>query len=307
MDNKTSLLEMDNEAAVQFFKKCMVDDPGMSTAVAAIQTLLEFMNQNSAETLSELRENLKSVIDVLTKTEGSVASISSGCELFLRFITLASLDNPDFQECKRVLVVRGQLYLKRAASARTKIAKLCHSFIKDGATILTHSRSRVVLEILKMADQQKKRLNVYITESCPDKSGCTMQDQLKEFGIPSTVILDSAVGYIMEKVDLVLVGAEGVVESGGIINKVGTYQMAVVTKAVNKPFYVVAESFKFVRLYPLNQEDVPNSFKYSEVSSCNGNHPVVDYTPPSYITLLFTDLGVLTPSAVSDELIKLYL
>ena len=37
--------------------------------------------------------------------------------------------------------------------------------------------------------------------------------------------------------------------------------MAVMTKAVNKPFYVVAESFKFVRLYPLNQQDVPNRFK----------------------------------------------
>lgn len=36
-------------------------------------------------------------------------------------------------------------------------------------------------------------------------------------------------------------------------------------------------------------------------------HPWVDYTSPSLITLLFTDLGVLTPSAVSDELIKLYL
>lgn len=36
-------------------------------------------------------------------------------------------------------------------------------------------------------------------------------------------------------------------------------------------------------------------------------HPMIDYTPPSLITLLFTDLGVLTPSAVSDELIKLYL
>lgn len=36
-------------------------------------------------------------------------------------------------------------------------------------------------------------------------------------------------------------------------------------------------------------------------------HPLVDYTPPAYITLLFTDLGILTPSAVSDELIKLYM
>ena len=29
-------------------------------------------------------------------------------------------------------------------------------------------------------------------------------------------------------------------------------------KALNKPFYVVAESFKFVRMYPLNQDDLPN-------------------------------------------------
>lgn len=36
-------------------------------------------------------------------------------------------------------------------------------------------------------------------------------------------------------------------------------------------------------------------------------HPEVDYTHPSYISLLFTDLGILMPSAVSDELIKLYL
>lgn len=63
------------------------------------------------------------------------------------------------------------------------------------------------------------------------------------------------------QVDMVLIGAEGVVESGGIINKVGTYTMALSAKEMNKPVYVVAESFKFARLYPLNQEDVPNQFK----------------------------------------------
>ena len=40
--------------------------------------------------------------------------------------------------------------------------------------------------------------------------------------------------------------------------QIGTYQMAVMAKALNKPFYVVAESFKFVRMYPLNQGDLPN-------------------------------------------------
>jgi len=43
--------------------------------------------------------------------------------------------------------------------------------------------------------------------------------------------------------------------------QIGTYQMALCSKAHNKPFYVVAESFKFVRLYPLNQQDVPDKFK----------------------------------------------
>ncbi|CAI8026666.1 Translation initiation factor eIF-2B subunit alpha [Geodia barretti] len=111
----------------------------------------------------------------------------------------------------------------------------------------------------------------------------------------------------MEEVDLVIVGAEGVAESGGIINKIGTYQMAVMAKALNKPFYVVAESFKFVRMYPLNQGDLPNDEKYTSVNSSEDSHPYIDYSPPQYITLLFSDIGVLTPSAVSDELIKLYL
>ena len=48
------------------------------------------------------------------------------------------------------------------------------------------------------------------------------------------------------------------------------------------------------------------NFQYEDSSSNPNDHPKIDYTPPQYITLLFTDLGVLTPSAVSDELIKLY-
>ena len=43
---------------------------------------------------------------------------------------------------------------------------------------------------------------------------------LREMGIPTRVILDSAVGYVMDQIDLVLLGAEAVVENGGIVNKV---------------------------------------------------------------------------------------
>nr|XP_021140116.1 translation initiation factor eIF-2B subunit alpha [Columba livia] len=265
----------------------------------------------AGETIQGLRSSLRAAIDTLSRVDSSVA-VSSGGELFLRFISLTSLEYSDYSKCKEIMIERGEIFLTKVSASRNKIARLCHPFIRDGARILTHAYSRVVLRVLQAAVESKKRFSVYVTESQPDQAGQKMAKALRKLNIPVTVILDAAVGYIMEKVDLVLVGAEGVVESGGIINKIGTNQIAVCAKAQNKPFYVVAESFKFVRLFPLNQQDVPDKFKYKADTlktsqNLTEEHPWIDYTSPSLITLLFTDLGVLTPSAVSDELIKLYL
>lgn len=60
------------------------------------------------------------------------------------------------------------------------------------------------------------------------------------------MVLDSAVAYVMDKVDFVLVGSEAVVESGGLINAVGSNQMAIIAKAANKPFYALAERLDFI-------------------------------------------------------------
>ena len=54
-----------------------------------------------------------------------------------------------------------------------------------------------------------------------------------------------------------------------LCQKVGTYQLAVMAKAMNKPVYAVAESFKFERIYPLNQKEVPNKHKVSLPRSCH--------------------------------------
>uniref|UniRef100_A0A674PG35 Translation initiation factor eIF2B subunit alpha n=1 Tax=Takifugu rubripes TaxID=31033 RepID=A0A674PG35_TAKRU len=315
---------MNEEELVEYFRAQMNKDPGMASAVAAIRTLLEFLKRDKGETILGLRESLTWATACLTGVDSSVA-VSSGGELFLRFISLTSLEHQvsgiplwvsllcqDLSRCKKVMEERGELFLEKISMSRSKVAKLCHTFIKDGAKILTHSYSRVVLRVLEKAAAEKKRFSVYVTESQPDSAGQQMAEALRKLNVPVTVVLDAAIGCVLEKVDLVIVGAEGVVESGGIINKIGTYQMAMCSKAHNKPFYVVAESFKFVRLYPLNQQDVPDKFKYKAdtlktVKNLSEEHPMIDYTPPSLITLLFTDLGVLTPSAVSDELIKLYL
>ena len=297
---------------VEFFQKCLKEDPDISIPLTAIKTLIRVIQVSEAGTISGLHDSLKTVIRQLHETtenaDKSVTSITSGCELLLRFITLAApedLLSKDFSECKIVLVQRGELFLQKAENSRKKIAILSQQFIRDGSVILTHSKSRVVIQLLLEAAGKNKRFKVYVTESNPHQQGFDTEKILNEQNIPCTVILDSAVGYIMERVDIVLLGAEAVVESGGIINKIGSFQLAVMAKAMNKPVYAAAESYKFLREYPLKQKEIENRSKYLRCD--DKGHPLVDYTPPSYITLLFTDLGVLTPSAVSDELIKLYL
>jgi len=73
---------------------------------------------------------------------------------------------------------------------------------------------------------------------------------------------------------MVVVGADAVTENGGVVSQVrsqysvyctllylqiGTYQIALLAHALSKPLYVAAESFKFTRVFPLNQRDLPGT------------------------------------------------
>ncbi|GAB1608154.1 translation initiation factor eIF-2B subunit alpha-like [Argonauta hians] len=296
------------EAILQYFDEVIRKEPENSQALAAVKTLLEVVKRSEATTLIELQQVLKDAGKYLDLRDENGISVSSACQLYLRFITFTSLEFQEFHECHSRLVERGELFLEKVTKSRDKISTLCKPFLRDGMTILTHSRSRVVLQVLKEAARDKKRFNVFVTESRPDESGRVLCDELKKANIAALLILDSAVSSVMSDVDLVLVGAESVVESGGIINKIGTFNIALAAKAFNKPVYVVAEFFKFARFFPLTQKDLPKKIEYkvSVEEDSAGKHPMVDYTPPNYMTLLFTDLGILLPSAVSDELIKLY-
>lgn len=335
--------------------------------VAAIKSLLSVIQRTKSKTMMELHTELKNAstemisfandpINAVLLGGRSHIALTSGCDLFLKYITRAFLETPDFQECITNIVLRGQRFSDISLAARDRIATLGVQFIRPGMTVLTHGWSSVVSTLLNEAAQET-HFEVIILEGRPDASGAKAASQMyAKAGIPTTIVLDSAMAYVMEKVDMVIVGAEGVVENGGIINKIGTYAVAIAAKEHKKPFYVAAESFKFARLFPLNQSDLPNigenirqklSFvdtacwiatggavgmnpspsggdnsgdseeqQQNDKSNIPGlinvskevkvDNPLCDYTPAKYITLLFTDLGVLTPSAVSDELIKLY-
>ena len=326
--------------------------------IAAIESLVALLSSTSttASTIAEFLSIIQSGISVLKSSVPNAISLSAGCDLFLRYIVRSLEDPRDFDACRAHLLQHGKLFVDRAKSSRWAIAQYGAELIRDGSTVLLHSHSRVVTALLNFAAERNIRFRCIILETAPALSGLITARILRSKGIPVSVIPDNAVGYVMAKCDMVLVGAEGVVENGGIINAMGTYTIAVQAKANKKPFYVLAESHKFVRLFPLNQFDLPvqpeyqnlldftteerNSYvrgtggagghRCQEVSGVGvvegkegndrktgekkvaiagrgkGSAPLVDFTRPEYITALISESGVMTPSAVSEELIKIY-
>ncbi|GAM25288.1 hypothetical protein SAMD00019534_084630, partial [Acytostelium subglobosum LB1] len=322
--NNSASLELVPELAwvVKLFEQFVKQEQDTAIAIAAIKVLTEVIRRSQAATIMGLQKELANATVHLKQCEFNTSiSLSSVCELFIRFVTRTSLDFPNFEQCKVTLIERGEQLSNKSLMSRSKISQLSNKFIRDGVTILVHGFSRVVLSVLLSASQQGKRFSVIVTESRPDSSGYKLASKLQDAKIPVTLIMDGGAARIIDKVDYVLCGAEAIVENGGIVNKIGTYQISIVAKAFKKPFYVAAESFKFTRSYPLDQSDIvilkkdndDTTFNLcQQCSKCEHperltiDSPSLDYTPPSYITLLFTELGVLTPSAVSDELIKLY-
>lgn len=287
--------------------------PDLAEAVAAIRALAAVIRASEATTMMELEIELKKASDSLKSWDTTSISLTAGCDLFIRYVTRTSaLEYEDFNSAKSRLIERAEKFGEISHKARRIIAMLGQDFIFDGCTILVHGFSRVVFEVLKTAALNKKLFRVLCTEGRPDRTGLRLSNELAKLDVPVKLLIDSAVAYSMDEVDMVLVGADGVVESGGIINMMGTYQVAMVAHSMNKPVYVAAESYKFARLYPLDQKDLapalrPIDFGVPIPSKVEVEKSARDYTPPQYLTLLFTDLGVLTPSVVSDELIQLYL
>mmetsp|Transcript_32348 Transcript_32348/g.37188 ORF Transcript_32348/g.37188 Transcript_32348/m.37188 type:complete len:388 (-) Transcript_32348:30-1193(-) len=329
----------------------------MATPVAAIKALLGVVERSNATTMMELQDELKRAREIVmqdflhssSSSSGrsgtrNMIALASGCDLFLKYATRTFLEHGDFAASRNQVLERGQRFAGISLAARDRIAHVAADFIQEGQTVLTHGWSRVVASILLKA-AETKHFDIIVLEGRPDAAGAKAARAYASHKskIPTTVVLDSAMGHVMEMVDVVLVGAEAVVENGGFVNKMGTYALATCAKAHGKPFYVASESYKFARLYPLNQQDLPAMGNNSPIEFVDTTRIKVtsqkevekkeqhqqqkqdklfepvdlpenvrvenspcDFTPAKFITLLFTDLGVLTPSAVSDELIRLY-
>ncbi|KAF2083364.1 nagb/rpia/CoA transferase-like protein [Saccharata proteae CBS 121410] len=328
---------------VATYQRLLREDPELTMPVAAIEALVQALSTADTSTTTETLALLSSYTSTLKSSIANPISLSAGCDLFQRYLMTSVRPGSDFDLTKKHLLSNGRLFVERAKASRDKIASFGRQLVRDGNTILTNGGSRVVGALLRSAAEASGNSSsvrfrvIYVTSnSGANDESASIVNSLRAHQVPVATIPESGVAYALGKVDTIIVGAEGVVENGGIISRLGTYQLGLLAKSTGKPFYVVAESHKFVRLYPLSQYDLPieqkviqfrvgkdaqvveeRDMRADEGEKNNGGEekkawkagPVedaVDYTPPRYISGIITESGVLTPSAVSEELIKIW-
>ncbi|PWC75226.1 S-methyl-5-thioribose-1-phosphate isomerase [Azospirillum sp. TSH64] len=131
--------------------------------------------------------------------------------------------------------------LIRAAAARKATGEPVNVLTHCNAGWLATVDWGTALAPVYAAFEQGIPLHVWVDETRPRNQGASLTAwELKQHGVPHTVIADNVGGHLMQhgKVDLCIVGTDRTTATGDVCNKIGTYLKALAAHDNGVPFYV---------------------------------------------------------------------
>ncbi|MCD6461113.1 MAG: S-methyl-5-thioribose-1-phosphate isomerase [Thermoplasmata archaeon] len=185
--------------------------------------------------------------------------------------------------------------------------------IEDGYRVLTHCNAGALATVdwgtalapIRMAHREGGRVFVWVDETRPWLQGSRLTAwEMVQEGIDHRIIVDNAAGYYMARgeVDLVIVGADRVTKNGDVVNKIGTYEKAVVARDNNIPFYVAVPSttldpgMEAGRDVPIEERAEEEVLEFKGVRVAPGEsragNPVFDVTPARLVSGYITERGI---------------
>ncbi|MDA8089977.1 MAG: S-methyl-5-thioribose-1-phosphate isomerase [Nitrospiraceae bacterium] len=227
-----------------------------------------------------------------------------------------SLENGTVNEAREALWREARSILEEDIRINRTIGAWGAQFIKDGDTILTHCNAGALATggygtataAMFVAREQGKNIHVIVDETRPVLQGARLTAfEMKEAGIPMTLITDNSAGALMRKgvIDLAIVGTDRTARNGDVANKIGTYTVAVLCKEHGIPFYVAAPlssidfSMESGDMIPIEERDpeevVSIAGKRIAPHGVNALNMAFDVTPAKYVTAIITELGVFKP------------
>jgi ribose 1,5-bisphosphate isomerase len=225
------------------------------------------------------------------------APIANGVVRAFEAITQAAKGEDDLEKVRAMTCEVVDRLLAVAEKNVDRIVKYVAEVVPRNAMVLTHSYSETCLRSLLACSE--KGIRVFATESRPLLEGRKMAVSLRQGGIDATLITDAEAGHFMSEVQLVLVGADTVLDDGAVVNKMGTCLIALAATDRKVPFYVACDSWK-VRI----ESGVPHLEEKSaeevveKTVAVPARNICFDVTPARLITAIITEDGKLRPKEV---------
>lgn len=194
-------------------------------------------------------------------------------------------------------------FLNRQAAAADQIARHTLTLLADRGVVLTHSWSKTVLLALREARLAGLNLSVICTESRPNMEGRSLASRLAEEGFRARLVVDAAGPGLAGEADLMMVGADAVAEEG-LVNKVGTYALALGASRSGIPCYALCGTAKFLPSgYPLRIRDEDSSEIWAGAPpDLRITNRYFDLTPWDLIRGVVTEDGAFSPTQVQATL-----
>lgn len=267
-------------------------------ARAAALALKDEARSIETDSLDEYNARMKAAFKLLYMTRPTAVSLPNALRIVMRYKASS------VAEARSQIIANADAFVTGSENAVKKIGEIGARRIKDGDTIMTHCNSSAAAQIIQTAFKNKKDISVIATETRPRMQGYVTVDVMQKAGIPTTLILDSAVRYYMKKANAVVVGADAITVNGNLINKVGTSQLALAAHEARVPFIVAAETYKFsprtllgelVEIEERDPAEVLSQEMQKKWPKLKIANPAFDITPHSYIDLICTEIGAIPP------------
>ena len=134
-----------------------------------------------------------------------------------------------------------------------KIFKNLTKEINRPVSVITISNSETIAEVLKLLNNEKMLINLFICESRPQYEGRDLALKLLEHGIRSEIILEAKIPDCVENIDIALFGMDSLLENGNPVNKIGSKLIAICCNHYSKPLYVIGDSLKISKSSKFSQ------------------------------------------------------
>jgi methylthioribose-1-phosphate isomerase len=277
--------------------------------------------QSDAKEKDELINYLEYAKKILFETRPTAVNLAWGLEK----IILVAKKAGTVEEIKKNVVEAAKQMADDDIKINMLIGKNGSELFNDNDTIMTHCNAGALatvgygtaLGVIRATKDSGKNIKVIATETRPIQQGSRLTAfELKHDGINVSLIPDTAVGYTIANslVNKIIVGADRILRTGHVYNKIGTYQIAIIAKQHDIPFYVAAPLSTFDM--QSNPEDVViEQRKASEVTGIgdkktapdgiNVINPAFDMTPPELISGIITEKGI-AKSPFEESIKKLF-